>query len=1359
VVCALVALAIGLGAGVVYAPLTSVGRDFIAAQIGGLKIGRAGRLELAGLKGNIWSDFTLQRLQIVDERGAWLEARDIRVRWSPADLIERRVHIDRLTARLVTVLRRPVLAPAARPKPRSVAIQIDAIAARLSTLAAFSIQPGLYDLSASAELPRAGGARIAAFAASALRPGDFLRLRLDQSRASFVLEGDATEARGGALAGSLGLDPTKAFRLTARAHGSSAAGRFDIAARLGAARPLEMAGDWSPSGGAARGRVDLAASSLLATWAAKLGPHATFAVLGSKAHDGFYAVGIALRADNAALDARGEADLGRRLLGPRGLAIDLRLADASRVFPGAKLGAARLRGGLGGGAGHWVFSGVAQADRPAFGGFVLARVAGPVRLASRGGDLMIEASARGQGGAGRGLAAALLGASPSGSAQLTRLADGRVLIRRLTLAGPGLQLAASGERGLLGALAFRGSATFANLAAAHPGARGVIKATWSASQGRAGQPWSLSLDAAGENFAAGLAEVDRLVGASPRLRLAAEVRAGAIAVRNAALDGAAGSVSAAGTLVGNRDLAMKLNWRAQGPFRVGPLEIDGAARGDGALTGTLAQPKADLAADFDHLDIPALPLAKATVRVSLQSAPEGPLGHIAVTGASEWGPSRGAAAFRFATAGLDLSDVDLDAGGVLASGSVSLRRGEPSSADLAFAVGRGAVLLEGSAKGRLKIVDAPGGARASLVLAARDARLVRGGLAIGALELRAEGPLARLPYDLTAEGESGGGPWRLAGSGEYGEGGGGQTASFSGSGKVRRVEVRTLAPARLALGAARSSADLHLAVGGGRADVDIASAGGELTARGSLAGVGLDLINRDYVGRFDADFALAGKGPDLAGHALMRLTGAGGRDLEGSPPVDGVIKAGLAKGALAVDASFTNAKGLTARADLVLPAQASASPFRIAIDRAAPVKGRFALSGETKPIWDLLMGADRPLSGRVTASGTLGGTLQDPKALGSIALDGGRFEDSQTGLKLENVFLRATLLGDAIDVAHLEAADDTGGVFSGKGRISLQRDGVSSFRLVLDRFGLIDNETAQASASGVATISRAADGRVKLSGALTIDRARIAPRPPVPSGVVAMDVVEIHRPAARAETDLFVAKPPAPVALDVTFKAARGVLVRGRGLDVDLSLDGRVEGTTADPVLTGTARIVRGDYDFAGQRFTFDDLGSVRLASRAEDIRLDLTATRENPTLTAVIRIRGTAAKPDITLTSNPVLPTDEVLSQVLFGASASQLTGLQAAQLASALSGLASGGGLDVLGGLRTFAHLDRLALGSAATGGAVVGGKYLRNNVYLELGAGGHGGGSAQVEWRVYRRLSLVSRLGGQGDSGLSIRWRKDF
>jgi translocation and assembly module TamB len=114
----------------------------------------------------------------------------------------------------------------------------------------------------------------------------------------------------------------------------------------------------------------------------------------------------------------------------------------------------------------------------------------------------------------------------------------------------------------------------------------------------------------------------------------------------------------------------------------------------------------------------------------------------------------------------------------------------------------------------------------------------------------------------------------------------------------------------------------------------------------------------------------------------------------------------------------------------------------------------------------------------------------------------------------------------------------------------------------------------------------------------------------------------------------------------------------------------------------------------------------------------------------------------------------------VLFGRSASQLSPLEAAQLASALSSLAGGGGFDVIGNLRNFAGLDRLALGGGGEAGVTVsGGKYLNDDVYLELTGGGREGPAAQVEWRLSRNLSIISRLAGQGDGRLAVRWRKDY
>ncbi|HEY2481419.1 MAG TPA: translocation/assembly module TamB domain-containing protein [Caulobacteraceae bacterium] len=188
--------------------------------------------------------------------------------------------------------------------------------------------------------------------------------------------------------------------------------------------------------------------------------------------------------------------------------------------------------------------------------------------------------------------------------------------------------------------------------------------------------------------------------------------------------------------------------------------------------------------------------------------------------------------------------------------------------------------------------------------------------------------------------------------------------------------------------------------------------------------------------------------------------------------------------------------------------------------------------------------------------------------------------------------------------------------------------------------------------------------------------------------------------------------------------------------------------------------MVRGDYDFAGQRFQLDERSVIRLGSTPETIRLELLATREDPSLTATIRIGGVASKPTVTLSSNPSLPQDEILSRVLFGASASQLSGIEAAQLASAVAGLSGGGGFDLIGGLRSLAHLDRLAMvDSTVTGPTIHGGKYITDRVYLELMGGGRQGEAAQLEWRVRKHLSLVGKLGSLGDSQLAIRWRKSY
>ncbi|THD58461.1 MAG: translocation/assembly module TamB [Phenylobacterium sp.] len=1354
--------------GVRYGVLLPQARLVIEAAAQGLKVGRFGRLRIEGLSGDIWRNMQVAKLTVSDEGGPWLEADNVHMTWAYIALLRRDFHAGRIEIQTLKILRRPTLTPKGEDTGLPLSFHIDQVHARIEMAPALSYDRGVYDLTLRLEVERNGDQSGSLRAASVLHPGDHLNLDYDLAKTRpLKVMIDGVEAQGGALAGSLGLSSRQPFSLQVAASGKTSEGRFTAVASSGAARPLKAQGAWTKDGGVARGVVSLTASSLTARYADRFGPSASFVLAGARAGPDLFALDGRLASENLSGRVQGLGDVGQRRIGPQGLALTAETGALSRITGGPAMGAARIAGrvtqALAMAKASWRFAGEASMAKADLGGYGLTQVSGPVEAAEASGQWDLKARLAGAGGHGSGYVAAMLGAAPKASIDGSKLPDGRLLLHELQIVGAGLKVDASGARSLLGGLTVKGKAAVSNLAAAHPGAAGSAQASWSAGQARAGQPWTFRLEAQGDKLATGYPELDRLLGAKPSLKAQAGWLDHRWTVSSASLNGAALNATTSGALASDGGLAFKVDWSAEGPFRAGPVEVAGKVKGSGAIAGTLSAPRADLQADLASIDVPRLPLKDAHLTLSFQRKSDGSSGTVVLAALSDYGAVRARSDFRFPEGGLDLTDLSLDAGGVKASGALSLRNNAPSAANLDLTVTQGAFLAAGKVAGSVRIADTAGGAHATANLTADNARLPGSTVTVRSGKFSADGPLGHLPYQTQLIGASDGGAWGLNGRGVLSDAKPGYAATFDGQAKVGGRELRTLETAQVRFGGPEQSAQLKLAASdGGRIDFDgrLTEAGTDVRAQ--VSGLTLGLLDEDLAGRTDATLTLQGRGPRLDGTLEAKLAGARGRGTAAASGIDGVVHGKLTDGALALDMTAQNAQGLNASGNVVLPTEASAAPFRIAIASDRQIHGRFAAQGEVRPLWDLLVGGERSLAGKVVAEGSLGGTLSAPNAAGRVTVADGRFDDGVTGLSLRNVALTADFARDAVTVTQMTGVDGRGGSVAGTGTISLAREGASSLRLDLKGFRLIDNDLATASATGQATIDRAANGKVRLSGTLRIDRADVAARLPTPSGVVEMDVVEKHRPA-----DLPASLPPASLAsdgwaLDVTLKAPRGIFLKGHGLDSELSLDAHVGGATGHPILSGTARVVRGDYDFAGKRFEFDSSSVVYLSTKAEQVRLDLTATRDDPTLTASVRIRGTAARPEISLTSTPSLPNDEVLSQVLFGRTASQLSPLEAAQLASALSSLAGGGGLDVIGNLRTFAGLDRLALGGGdATSGAmsISGGKYVTDNVYLELTGGGRDGAAAQVEWRVKKNLSIVSRVGGQGDGRLAVRWRRDY
>lgn len=1337
--------------------LSEPGRALVTSFVAGKKIGRYGRINVEGVKGDLFDDFTIDRVTVTDAKGVWLEARQVRVDWSWWPLIGRRFHATDVEADVIRLIRRPEVEPSTTPPgPQPLSIDIDRFAANVELLEGFSQEYGRWRLTGEANVPRQGAKSAVLNAASNSRPGDYLRVSatFGGDLADTRLNLRAREAQGGPIAGALGYSPDQPFAATAVVNGEI----VDAIVRTGDFTPLTVKGRYGRDRARIVGYFDFSGSTLLAPFVERIGRTARFgfAATPDTDGDGQQGVGWRLMADNLNSSASGQIRLSDRR-SEDGIRLEVATPSLSRLIGSPVAGPAAYEGLFKGDAAAWSLQGAVDLLAVDLSSYQAQRIRGPLNVRVQDGRMDLDGDIRAAGGSRAGIVGGLLGDQPRIQFKAARQADGAVLLERIDATGQALKLSGSGGRNLAGGLGFRGQAEITDASRIHRGARGAFGGPIAASTARSGAPWRLTFDGRGRRLATGLGELDRLLGQTPRLQLTGALNGGRIEVEQARLSGAQGSAAARGLIEGDGRLRLALNWNARGPFGVGPVAIDGAMTGNGALTGSLARPRADLRAAFGQVKAGALTLTDADLILSFRRGADASDGRVAVTAGSNYGPARASGNFFLGGQRIRLTDVDLDAGGVTAQGAIALSNNVPSSADLAFTARPGAFLASGTAEGRVRLTDGGGAETAIVDVSGTDVRLAGSTYVIRSLELEGRGTLDRLPFTLKAD-VGGATPVAFDGSGVYSREGKAQSVVLEGAGRVREIAFTTRSPAVVALSGDGRVARLDLGVGGGVLTGELRQDSRAAVIEANLTSVDLQSLAPDLRGRVTGRLSLRGAGDDLSGSANVTLEDLRSMDAPRGLAVDGTLNALLVNNTLRIQAQAQDQDAVQASADVTLPVEASAVPLRLAIARTRPMQGDVAIKGQIQPIWDLLLGGDRSLSGQVDVRAALAGTLNEPRINGRLDLQQGAFRDNATGLRLEGVTLNSRFDDTTALIETFTANDGHGGAVSGDGRIGLRQGSASSFELALTRFRIIDNDIAEARASGPLTVVRGEDGNIRLAGQIDIDDARIQANPPGSTGIVHMDVVEINRPGGDVPEEEQNRSRGPQIGMDIAIRSPGGdVLVVGRGLNVEMTVNARVTGTITRPILTGNARVVRGDYDFAGKRFVFDQTGSVSLSTNPEQIRLNLQATREDPALTATIRVTGTAARPEIALTSTPSLPQDEILSQVLFGRSASQLSAFEAAQLGAGVAALAGGGGFDVIGNLRQLAGLDRLSFGGEASSLTVAGGRYITDDIYLEVIGGGESGGAVNVEWQVRRNLTVSSKFGGQGEASLSIRWRR--
>ncbi|RYG22425.1 MAG: translocation/assembly module TamB, partial [Burkholderiales bacterium] len=336
------------------------------------------------------------------------------------------------------------------------------------------------------------------------------------------------------------------------------------------------------------------------------------------------------------------------------------------------------------------------------------------------------------------------------------------------------------------------------------------------------------------------------------------------------------------------------------------------------------------------------------------------------------------------------------------------------------------------------------------------------------------------------------------------------------------------------------------------------------------------------------------------------------------------------------------------------------------------------------------------------------------------------YQNQLYGTRLRDMELAGRFNGNRLEIETLNARAGDGTV-SASGYVSLAAEAgyPMDVAVKLDRARLARSDALSASATGDLRLTKNGPQPALLAGSLRLPETRYqivrqgAAEVPQLTGVT----FKPRRMPQRVTGDERAEMMPSAfglLRLDIALRAPEKLYVSGMGLESEWSADLNVGGTTAQMNLTGTVELVRGTLGFAGRSFELSE-GAVNFTGGTEfNPSIRIVATEDVEDVTVNVNIGGRAMNPEITFSSVPGLPQDEIVSRILFGSSIANLSAIQAVQLATSLNSLSgSGGGLNPLGKLRSATGIDRLRILGAdeatGRGTALAAGQYITDDIYV--------------------------------------------
>ncbi|MCL2385158.1 MAG: translocation/assembly module TamB domain-containing protein, partial [Alphaproteobacteria bacterium] len=396
----------------------------------------------------------------------------------------------------------------------------------------------------------------------------------------------------------------------------------------------------------------------------------------------------------------------------------------------------------------------------------------------------------------------------------------------------------------------------------------------------------------------------------------------------------------------------------------------------------------------------------------------------------------------------------------------------------------------------------------------------------------------------------------------------------------------------------------------------------------------------------------------------------------------------------------------------------------------------------------------RRVTGIVAVDSHVTGPLAKPNATGTILLSNGSFRDDDLGTRFDTIHAKLVAQGDKITIENASAVSRNGGVLTLSGDVRL--DPASGFpgsiKIVGQRAEIVRNAMATAIVDLDLTLTGPLSQDPHVGGKVDIETLDISIADQLPSSAQPLEGTKHIWPTPTAQRRLALAAKskasrggtPFNATLDVLVDVPGHIRVTGRGLDAELGGSLKVLGSLTEPKPEGTFHLIQGKMQILATQLDFTRANLTFAGDLSP--QLDFLATTQAGGASIRIAVTGKPSDPQFEFSSSPDYPEDEILSRLLFGQPAGNLTPTQALTLTQVVA--IYSGGSSALEGLRR-----SLGLGDSSASSDPLS-NWFGNRVSLGIRTGATPGQTGLgVDISIWRQLKARGTIDSKGDASVGV------